>query len=139
MRAALHDVAGGRERRDGAGVVVVQVGQDDVVDVLGPDAERREPVERRAVERDPVDRRGPGRVEAGVDEDGVLGADREPHAVRGGVRLLGALVVTEEVLAAHAGPAREADRVDRERAHGAAAAVARVSAAGVPRSSVGVR
>jgi hypothetical protein len=142
---ALHDVAGGGEGRDRARVVVVQVAQHDVIDVLRTEPQLGEPLDGRAVERDPVEGHGPGGVDPGVDEDDVVGVRREPDVIGGGVGLARALVVTEEVLAPHAGPAREADGVHRERRCPAHEAVG-LAAAGCdrgtglpPRSSVGVR
>ena len=81
--------AGLGERAERAGVVVVQVGDDQLLDAAGGDADLLERGGRRPVDLAPA-LGAFGRVEAGVDDDGAVGVADDPDEI---VDRVGAIVI----------------------------------------------
>ena len=63
-----------------AGMVVMQMGEDDILDRIHIDVERAERLHRTAQER-PFPLLRYLRVEAGVDDEGAAAAPRHPHEI----------------------------------------------------------
>ena len=63
-----------------ADMVVVHVGEHDVLDGLAVDPDQRERFDR-AAQKPPLARRGDLGGKAGVDDDGVMRRDRDPHEI----------------------------------------------------------
>src|SRR3981189_3557556 len=69
-----------REAVEIAGMVVMQVREDDILDRIGIDAERTQRLDRRAEEVALAFLRYPG-IEAGVDGEGAAAAPRHPDEI----------------------------------------------------------
>jgi hypothetical protein len=61
-------------------MVVVHVGQHDVLDGIAVDADQRERFDR-AAQKPTLARRGDLGGKAGVDDDGMMRGDRDPHEI----------------------------------------------------------
>ena len=76
----LQMIAGARKQVVVADVVVMQMADDDVLDLVGVDADRLEPLADR-LEQGAAALLGHGGVEAGVDDEGAGGPDDRPDVI----------------------------------------------------------
>jgi hypothetical protein len=96
----LHVQRGVGKQRQTAGVIVVEMGDDDAVDGFGRDAEGRQRGD--GVEPDRASAVGGlGAVIAGVDQNGLAAAAQQPHEIIHRVRRV-MRVVEDEAVRAHA-------------------------------------